>query len=395
MLHAVEHQHPTRYVNLEAARAKYGDRVDRFGAFLMRGDPLADEAADALAALDRDAREALVDRALREGIAAVPEAPGALVALFAQLDHVPYWVDFARCERGAGVFTGAGLLGGIVLGAGSLIGGYCSPTGNKPLVFSGRLRADVRRRLAETSRFVEVVNAPGGMRRHAEGFRACAKVRLMHASVRRLLQRSPAWRAREWGVPINQADASGTLLLFSLAVIQGLDKLGYVTRADEREDFLHLWRYAGWVLGVDPELLFATEAEAVTLWDLLSSTQEPPDADSRALAVSLIESGALGARDNEEREAIRKRIPAVYALSRYLIGDWYADHLGYPRSRWSAALPLFRLVNARVGSRLRRLGGLDHVAVDVGRRYWRDATTAALRGVPAAFAMPDHLGASP
>ncbi len=382
-------QFPSRYVKLDEARRRFGDRVDRFGRFLLEGDPLADAAVDALSEFTRATREAMVDRALAEGCDRVTDAPDALRALFAQVERVPFWVDFERADRGGRAFLEAGLLGGITLGAYSLVAGYCSPAGNKPLMFSGRLADDVLRRLAETSRFVEVVSAAGGMRPGREGFRACVKVRLMHAAVRRGLQRSPRWKTDDWGVPINQADSAGTLLLFSYIVVDGLERLGHVMSDREVEDFLHLWRYAGYVLGVDPELLCATRAEAALLWELLSSTQAPPDDDARALARALIESGRIAARSSDEAATAEKRIPFAYALSRYLIGDEYADHLGFPRSPWSMAFPVFRALNAGPGARLRALAPVDRLAFELGRRYWRDVTAAALRGVPAAFSMPD------
>lgn len=382
-------QPPTRYVNLDDARRRHGDRVDRFARFFSLGDPLADAVVTELAALPRPAREALIDRCLSEGISRVADAPPSLVALFEELDHVPFWVDFERIERGGEAFLEAGILGGLVLGALSLVAGYCSPAGNKPLMFSGRLADDVPRRLAETSRFVEVVSRTGGLRRHAEGFRACVKVRLMHAAVRTALQRSPKWKGADWGVPINQADSSGTLLLFSLTTVEGLEKLGHVMPENRVEDFLHMWRYAGYVMGVDRELLCASRVEAVALWDLLATTQDPPDDDARALARALIESGRIAARSADEVASAEKRIPFAYALSRYLIGDVYADQLGYPRSRWRHVFPAFRRLNLEAGGRLRSFAPVERVALEAGRKYWRDVTAMALRGVPAGFSMPE------
>jgi hypothetical protein len=382
-------QFPSRYVKLDDARRRHGDRVDRFGRFLLLGDPLADAAVASLAHLPRAEREALVDRALADGIDRVPDAPPALRALFEQLDHVPFWVDFERIERGGRAFLESGLLGGLVLGAFSLVAGYCSPAGNKPLTFSGRLAGDVVRRLAETSRFVEVVSRSGGLRRAAEGYRACVKVRLMHAAIRTALLRSPKWDTSAWGVPINQADSSGTLLLFSLTVVEGLEKLGHVMPARDVEDFLHMWRYAGYVMGVDHELLCASRTDAAALWDLLSTTQDPPDDDARALARALIESGRLAARTSDEVGAAEKRIPFAYALSRYLIGDAYADQLGFPRSSWRHVFPAFRALNMEAGGRLRSFAPVENLAVEAGRRYWREVTAVALRGVPAGFSMPD------
>jgi hypothetical protein len=382
---------PTRYVRLDQARARYGAKVDRLGEFLMQGDPLADDAVRALAAHPTDVRQAMVDRALDEGIDAVPDAPDALRALFAQLDRVPFWVDPERLDRGGAAFLRAGLLGGMVLGAYSLVAGYCSPAGNKPLAFSGRLSQDAPRRLAETGRFVQAVTARGGMRRRGDGFKAMVKVRLVHASVRAMLSRSPRWNAAAWGVPINQYDMSGTTLLFSYVVLDGLDKMGFRLSDDERADFMHLWRYGGYLLGVDEELRCATEAEAKALWDLLSSTQAPPDDDSRALAHALLDSGVTAARTPEERARAERARVAGYALSRHLMGEQFADWLGYPKTPWRHAVRLFQSVNARAGDSFARATGLPYARVDRGARYWKFVVDTGLRGVPATFAMPDTV----
>ncbi len=382
---------PSRFVRLDLAREQYGDRVDRLGVFLSKGDPLADAAVDSLAGFPAGVRQSMVDRALQDGIAAVPDAPEALRALFAQLDHVPFWVDGARLDRGGAAFLRAGLLGGMVLGAYSLVAGYCSPAGNKPLAFSGRLAQDAPRRLAETGRFVQAVSTPGGMHRYGDGFKAMVKVRLVHASVRRMLLRSPRWNSAAWGVPINQYDMSGTALLFSSIVLDGLDKMGFQMTAEERADFMHLWRYGAYVIGVDEELRCTTEAEAKALWDLLSNTQAPPDDDSRALANALLDSGVTAARTPEERVRAERARVVGYALSRHLLGEQFADWLGYPKTPWRYAVRLFQAINERAGSGVARATGLPFARVERGAQYWKFVVDTGLRGVPATFEMPDRV----
>ena len=151
----------------------------------------------------------LLDRALRTDIRAVPEAPRALHALFAELERVPSWVDWPRLDRGGAVVLRAGAAAGIVLGMKSLILGYASPGGNKPLVFSGRLQEQASRRLAETCRFVQAVSRPRGMYRHGDGFAITLKVRLMHAQVRRLIHRSGRWQPERLGPPGQPARHAG------------------------------------------------------------------------------------------------------------------------------------------------------------------------------------------
>lgn len=238
---------PTRYTNLHEARARFGDRVDRLAPFLLRTDPLADDAVEAMSTLGPGAGFALLERILARGISDVPEAPAALRAFFAEGARVPAWVDWATVDRGGDVLLRAGILGGLVLGAMSLPLGYASPGGNKPLVFSGRLTEQAPRRLGETSRFVQAVSQPGGMRPGGDGLKITLKVRIMHAHVRRMLLRSGRWDTATWGAPINQHDMAATTLLFSLVVLEGLRRFGFALEPEEAERYMHLWRYVGFV----------------------------------------------------------------------------------------------------------------------------------------------------
>jgi hypothetical protein len=333
-------------------------------------------------------QNALVGRVLDQH-GDVPEAPEPLRILVAEASRVPFWVDEARLARASDTFLRSGLLGGLVLGAYSLVGGYCSPGGNKPLVFSGRLERDAGRRLAETSRFVHAVSTHGGMRRDAQGFRIAVRVRLMHAAVRRALSRSPSWRESDWGVPINQADMAATVLLFSMVLHDGLAKLGMVPTPAEREDLLHLWRYVAFVLGVCDELRFATLAEARAFWDLLLITQAPPDDDSRTLARALIESPVTQARTVRDRRfAVRTR-PVAYALSRHLLGDELADALGYPRTPALLAVRAFRQINLRAGPLLRVVPRVPFGSVEAGVRYWNMVVRSSQAARAATFPLPE------
>ena len=147
--------------------------------------------------------------------------------LLEQAAHVPAWVDWSMCDRGGALLMRAGPLGGAVLGARSLVLGYASPGGNKPLVFSGRLKEQASRRLNETARFVQAVCRPGGVKPFTEGWQITLKVRLIHAQVR---QDDP----REWPLECRRVGPSGqsarhggrTTLLFSVSIIDGLRRLG-------------------------------------------------------------------------------------------------------------------------------------------------------------------------
>ena len=260
---------PTRYANLAEARSRHGARVDRLAPFFDRVDPLADAVVESIETLGTGRGWKMLERALTHGITAVDDAPESFRALFNELDTVPPWVDEPTLDRGGELLMRAGVLGGICLGAKSLVVGYASPGGNKPLVFSGRLKESASRRLNETARFVQAVCRRGGMRRFSDGFHITVKVRLMHAQVRRMLLRSGKWEGANWGAPINQHDMAGTTLLFSLSVLEGLRLFGVKMTRDEAESYMALWRYVGRVIGVDADILPTSEFNAWQLATLI------------------------------------------------------------------------------------------------------------------------------
>ena len=363
---------PSRYTNLPAARAEFGDRVDRLGAYLTRTDSMADDALAAADALpDRTGWSAL-QQTLRTGSdGASPGVPDAFRAFVREASRVPVWVDWDWVQRGGRVLMRAGPLGGLVLGLKSLVLAYASPGGNKPLVLTGQLVEQAAMRLHETSRFVGATVADAaGLRPGGPAWQLTLRVRLLHARVRRMILASGKWDAAAWGAPINQHDQAGTLLLFAVSVLEGLRQLGMAITTDEAEAYMHLWRWSGWLMGVDPELLPATEAEGARLGALIRATQGPPDDDSRALTRALLLSGPRSTGPRGER-----RVPAVSAaLCRALVGDDLADALDVPRTPWKRAVPAVRRLVSAVEFATKTVPGGPDFALDRGRRYWERAS---------------------
>src|SRR3954453_7884075 len=95
---------PSAYGGAESARGKHGSRLASYAKFLRHGDPLADAAVESLAVLGRAGAEQMIDRAVTNGIDAVADAPEALRALFAQLDHRPFWFDPELASLGGATF---------------------------------------------------------------------------------------------------------------------------------------------------------------------------------------------------------------------------------------------------------------------------------------------------
>lgn len=383
--------YPSRFMHLDAARARFGDRVDRLGPHLFQVDPVADAVVTAFAALPVGQGWALLTTALERGIEHTQGAPEPLRALFAEVDRIPSWVDWDALDKGGELLMRAGVAGGMVLGARSIVLGYTSPGGNKPLVFSGRLKEQAARRLNETSRFVQAVCRPGGMKRHGDGFAITLKVRLMHAEVRRMILRSGQWDSERWGAPINQHDMSATTLLFSLVVLDGLRQLGIVISAEEAESYMQLWRYVGWVIGCDRELTPAGELAAVQLAELIAATQGPPDEDSRALCQALLTAPFTTAKTAEDQRRARLQNQLGEGLVRGFLGDEVASALGVPVTRWRYALPFFRRINSTAEQVRLRIPAAHQRAVLLGNRYWDRVVEIGLAGATAEFRPPERL----
>jgi hypothetical protein len=383
---------PSRYTNQEQARAQFGDRVDRLAPYLMKTDPLADDVIRTFQALGYKRGQAMLDLALKEGIEKVTDAPTELKKLFEAIEDVPFWVNWDAMNLGGGAFLRTGFFGGLVLACESLVYGYCSPGGNKPLTFTGRLREQAPRRLNETSQFVLEVSRANGMRRFAPGFAITVKVRLMHAQVRHMLWQSKRWDDNQWGAPINQHDMLGTLLLFSAVALDGARKFGFRFTEDESEGLMHLWRYAGYLLGVDPSLLPATEREGIAIGELLRATAADPDDDSRALTHALLEASQTDAKNEREMRFAKKLTSFSYGVSYGLLGEEYAKKLEYPKTPWRYVVPMLKPAIESAEKLRQSLPSTERFAIERGTRYWEIVVEKGLAGVPAMFELPQKLG---
>jgi hypothetical protein len=386
---------PARYVNLDAARQRFGDRVDRLGTHFSKSDDLADAVIESMGAMGGAGPGAwqTLERGLRGE--AIPEAPSAMRALIDQAAEVPAWVDWDTCDRGGRLLMRAGPLGGAVLGARSLVLGYASPGGNKPLVFSGRLKEQAGRRLNETACFVQAVCRPGGMRPFAEGWRITLKVRLIHAQVRRMILASGRWDAASWGLPINQHDLAGTTLLFSAAIIDGLRKLGMNVSAEEADRYIHLWRWVGRTIGVHPDVLPASEAEAMRLADLIGMTMGEPDQDSRDLTRALFEAAFQGCVTAADLRRAQRKVTFGRLVCRELIGDELADKLAVPTTGLRHAMPILKRIVRQAGRFTSVVPFADRTALAAGSRYWDRVVQVGLQGAMYEFPLPGRLSNLP
>jgi hypothetical protein len=264
------------------------------GAALLEGDRPMDVLLDWMMAEGFRKTKPLFDLAATQGINAVADASSALRAFFDHIESAPDWVDEARLEEGARCSALAGRMGNYVLRDAALVGGYRLSAVNKTLVATGALEKGPASRLLETTRWWIDATRPGGLRKFAPGYVSTLQVRLIHALVRRKVAGLETWDAAIDGVPVNQADMHITYLGFSIVYIIGQQTLGVPLAPAERQAIMDLWRYIGWLMGVDPRWLHATDRDALIALYQNGLAQAGPDESSRILAGALTDEPLAG-----------------------------------------------------------------------------------------------------
>jgi hypothetical protein len=312
-----------------------GEELEELKAGLLRRD----EPADALVRAVREDRTLTMTQiraALASDAAAVPDPPQALTAFFDHLEQRPDWVDDALLERGGAAARRIGKDGFDILAFGSLLGGYRSGGALQPLVRTGRIGAETLKRVGETGQWWLAVTAPGGLARDGEGWQLSVHVRIMHGFVNYQLERDPDWDWDFRGMPINQYDRAGTIGSFSTSYVLQARALGIRIPADDAAAIMHLWSYAGWLMGVDEQYLPRTERTGRrVLGNVIAGFA--PEESSKQLGAGLIgmhddAPGISGWRRRYERER-------ALSMATYLnLGHGMRD-VGQPlRPPWYPAL---------------------------------------------------------
>lgn len=352
------------------------EQRDAYRRFTKMGDPLADAVVEMFGRLPAGAGRRMFEIALERGIDAVPDAPAELEALFAHVDSRPYWLDQDKLDQAARTSGRVGLWAlGLALPMLSLNGGYLASRAAKPLVGTGQLAADsmAPRRVAETTSWWADATAPEGMDRFAPGFKNTVRVRIMHAQVRAGMNRRPDWDYENWDEPINQSLIAGTLMLFSLATIAGCQAVGMRFSQREKDSVYHLWRYVGYVIGLDSEIIPADETDTWRLLWLQADYEFLPDADSRILSKALIKAmGPIqGVGGDDLRSRLVRRIITRYSASysRLILGKTNSTYLDMPYSGpFMAAVVATAAINTVLEVPRRLIPGGTRASERLGRR---------------------------
>ena len=232
----------------------------------------------------------------------------------------------------------------LILGAYALPAAYAASDGVQVIHRARRLNDDPKRRLCETAQMVINVMQPGSLGPAGIGVRSAIKVRLMHALVRHHVQTltTPRPWAPELGTAINQEDLAGTLLTFSLLVLDGLRKIGAELSSEDEAGYLAAWKHIGALLGIDPRLRSESIESARELAILIGRRQIRPSPEGTQLARQLV-------------AAVNALFPVPgygtslmhFFLDDSAFGVDLAQTLGLPPANWTMALVRGRAAQKR------------------------------------------------
>ncbi len=334
---------PTAYrAGYEKARQVDPEMADLY----IRHTTLGDEAADAAIAACQEAspqqQREWIKRGIEGGAAAIPDAPAALRDIIADSERVPEWFDIAKTRPGSHLFHGNSETFLQAFVGAVLIEGFCTLIA-KSFAVTGRLVDQGIRRMKQNNRHVSEIFLPGGLAPFADGWTASVRIRLIHARVRALMKPSEDWDGDAWGLPISSAHIAFANAAFSGLLLKRAEMLGIDFVSDEeRESFMLCWRYSGHLVGVHPDLLCATQDEALRFHRIGALCEPAPDIESILVANGLVNSAPIivGITDPAERKALVKKI---YRVSRAMIGDELADSLNFPPAQTFGILAAARI----------------------------------------------------
>ena len=179
---------------------------------------------------------------------------------FETTGNIPSDVDIDRINRGEEVFRRHAFEGALALLAKSLPEGYQAPNLAIILNISGDLRTHTYKRLLATLQTVVNVSTFHGFQQGGRAVVTAQKLRLLHAGIRHLTRKYRPEFNKKYGEPANQEDMLGTILGFSLLVIEGWRTLDVGLTRNEEEDFLYLWLVFAQMMGIHPRGEHASRA---------------------------------------------------------------------------------------------------------------------------------------
>ena len=341
---------PTCYADGYARARELDPRwADLYMRHTLLGDPPADAVVEELdaTALPQEVHEAIATAL--DASSAPGHTPESMRKLVESARAVPDWFDPQIAMAGTRAFlrNSDAVMMGLVCGA--IIEGF-STLISKSFRIRGRIRDNGVRRLKQNMLQLVEQFMPGGILPGGDGWRLSLRIRLVHAKSRRLLMKSDEWDSAVYGMPLSAAHVMLGAAAFSARLMGHVDRLGGDFTDEEREAYVHVWRYTSTLLGVPEAIRFTDQATALHAFTIGATCEPPFDDDSIIMANSIINSAPILLGRTTPR-ARRSLAATLYQVSRELIGRESADRLRFPpRRRGIGALRLLRWRNR--GNRL-------------------------------------------
>ncbi|KAI0419898.1 hypothetical protein F5X98DRAFT_61469 [Xylaria grammica] len=258
-----------------------------------------------------------------------------LEQFWAQLHAVPDWVDWAQLERGQRFFyrhAAANLMGFALQG---FVGENSAASGVvEVLVRTGGFSTRVLlHRLLETFQWLlQVTESLQAIQPGGSGHISTVRIRLLHSSVRqRLLKmvesRPEYFDVETYGVPVNTLDSIHSIATFCCNHMWlQLPRMGVNPTEQEKEDYIALFRYIGYLLAT-PDEYFANVDQAKATMESMLVHELKVTKTSRIVCFNFIKSLVDLPPFNVSKEFIE-------AGSRVLNGDELCDELEMGRPGW-------------------------------------------------------------
>ena len=336
---------PACYIDgYEAARAVDPEMAERYIRYTTQGDPLADRAVEELAKVVAPPNaHSTIARTVDRYHDPPKDTPEALRELIASAVVVPDWFDSQVAMKATRAFLRNSdmVLGGLVGGA--IVEGF-STLISKSFRIRGRIIQNGVRRLKQNTLQLIEQFMPGGLEPGGDAWKLSLRIRLVHAQSRMLLRRSDEWDAATYGTPLSTAHMLLGAAAFSGRLMHHVGRLGGDFTREEREAYIHVWRYTGMVMGIPESIMFRDQASAHRTFQVAAVCEPPPDDDAIIMANSIVNSAPilLGVTERQER---REMAAFIYQVSRELIGNDLADSFRFPKSRFVRQVPLLFLRN--------------------------------------------------
>lgn len=213
----------------------------------------------------------------------------------------------------------------LLLGMLSLPYCYAAANGAEVLIHSKQILEEPEKRLLETAEFVFNVCSRNAFKPKGKALVDILKVRLMHAAARWYAKNTMEWNSEVLGEPVNQEDMAGTNLAFSLIVIRGLKKLGKSISPEEAFAYINYWNQIGRLLGVNEQLLPASNKEAYVLERNIRERQFRAGESGRRLTQSLLKYFEVATKDSPLKGQSTSMVS-------YLLGEQVSDLLSIKNS---------------------------------------------------------------